>query len=116
MLQIKNNQDIWITRGDDAYLNLEIKQQSFPYENYEIQKEDSVVLSVRRSKEDNNDEENPILFQTILNDGYFYISSENTQYLDFGSYVYDVQITFSNGDINTVIGPSIFKILPEVTY
>lgn len=116
MLQIKTNRDIWMTRGDDAYLDLEIKQQTFPYENYELQEGDYAILSVRRSKEESKEDSNPLLIQIPLIDGNFHISPENTESLDFGNYIYDVQLTLANGNVNTIIGPNIFRILPEVTY
>ena len=116
MLVIKSNRDLWITRGDDAYLDLELRQQVFPYDIYEFSKGDSAVLTVRKSRESDVDENNPILIQLPLIDGRFHISPDDTESLDFGNYTYDVQITFANGMINTVIGPNVFRILPEVTY
>lgn len=116
MLQIKNNRDLWITRGDDAYLDLEVKQQTFPYDNYELQEGDSAILTVRRSREQDIEGDNPILIQIPLVNGNFHISPKDTESLDFGNYTYDVQLTFANGYVNTIIGPNIFRILPEVTY
>ena len=28
MLDVRGNKDLWITRGDDAYLDLELRQQT----------------------------------------------------------------------------------------
>ena len=116
MLDVRGNKDLWITRGDDAYLDLELRQQTFPYDIYEFDSSDSAVLSVRKSRDEDVDNDNPILLQIPFENGRFHIRSEDTKDMDFGNYSYDVQVTFSDGRINTVIGPNIFRILPEVTY
>ena len=36
MLIIRENRDLWITRGDDIFLDLELRQPSFPYDKYEL--------------------------------------------------------------------------------
>lgn len=46
----------------------------------------------------------------------FYISYEDTKDLDFGEYVYDVQVTFKDGSRKTVLLPEQFFIMDEVTY
>ena len=116
MFVVRNNKDLWVTRGDDAYLDLEIRQQIFPYEIYNLNEGDSVLLTVRRSKDLDVDDSNPILIQLPLVDGKFHIVPENTESLDFGNYIYDIQLTFADGIVNTIIGPNVFRILPEVTY
>lgn len=40
----------------------------------------------------------------------------DTNTLDFGKYKYDVQLTTESEEVYTIIEPSIFEILPEVTY
>lgn len=42
--------------------------------------------------------------------------SADTHALEFGKYVYDVQIITEASDVYTVIGPCTFEILKEVTY
>ena len=116
MLIIKENNDLWITRGDDGFLDIDFRQRDYPYDIYDLEEGDQVMLTVRKSKEQNIDDDNPILIQIPLTDNHFHISSSDTEDLDFGNYIYDIQITFSNGIINTVIGPNIFRVLPEVTY
>lgn len=44
------------------------------------------------------------------------IRPEDTEGLIFRSYVYDIQLTRANGGVYTIIKPSTFEILPEVTY
>lgn len=116
MLIIRDNRDLWITRGDDIFLDLELRQPSFPYDKYELGEKDFSLFSVRKTRDEDIDDNNPILFQVPVTNGKIHISPEDTETLDFGDYIYDIQITFSDGSINTVIGPNILKILPEVTY
>ena len=42
-----------------------------------------------------------------------HLEPEDTKKLRFGEYVYDIQITFANGDVNTFISGK-FKLKPEV--
>ena len=44
------------------------------------------------------------------------IDPEDTGPLDFGDYVYDVQLTRSDGTVTTLIEPSRFRLKEEVTY
>ena len=39
---------------------------------------------------------------------------EDTKNLDFGTYVYDLQITFADGTVDTFISKSILKLEEEV--
>lgn len=116
MLSIKNNKDIWITRGDTAFIDLEVRQPIFPYDTYCLEEEDSVLLTIRKNKSDNIDEDNPILLQKELVEGRFIFVNSDLKDFEFGDYFYDVQLKFANGVVNTIVGPSLFKILPEVTY
>lgn len=42
-----------------------------------------------------------------------YIAPSDTRDLRIGSYVYDIEITFENGDVDTFIS-GVFQILPDV--
>jgi hypothetical protein len=44
------------------------------------------------------------------------IEPEDTKELSFGSYVYDIQLTDSNGRVTTIIPCSKFVVAEEVTY
>lgn len=44
------------------------------------------------------------------------IRPEDTKQLPFREYVYDVQVTFADGSVKTIIPPSRFTINAEVTY
>ena len=45
----------------------------------------------------------------------FHIEPEDTKFLSFGKYLYDVELTTASGDVYTVIVPTTFEVLKEVT-
>jgi len=106
--------NIQITRGDDGFIDLKIRSKIPPYTIYKLEEGDSCVLTIRKNIK--VDEENPILIQIPLEDNKFYIKASDTQDFEFGKYIYDVQLTFENGMVNTIIEPSLFEVTPEVTY
>ena len=55
---------------------------------------------------------------TVFNEGKaeIFIAHEDTKDLNIKTYMYDIQISFAGGDVKTIIGPSKFTLLPEVTY
>ena len=106
-MKVKNN-NITITRGDSEGIKLTFK-------NYELTEEDLIELTVRENLR------SPIVIHKeaeLMSDGtaLITIQPEDTSKLDFGEYVYDVQITFVSGSVKTVVGPSKFFIGGEVTY
>ena len=44
------------------------------------------------------------------------INPEDTEDLEFGCYVYDVQMTFASGSVKTLVKPAKFFVGGEVTY
>lgn len=107
MFKIINGSTIHITRGDTAYMTLDLYDSTG---KYILRDTDIVQLTVKENIDDN-----VFLFQKRLVEGQFKIESVDTKQLAFGNYIYDVQIIFENGDVNTVIEPSVFKICGEVT-
>lgn len=100
---------IHLTRGDTAYLSVEITNQDGTH--YHIQPGDVVMLSVKRFLTASQ-----YAFQKNANAaGEIKILPEDTAGLEFGDYRYDVQLTKANGDVHTVIDTSIFRIGHEVT-
>ena len=76
---------------------------------------DTVYFTVRESAED------PIVLQktvTEFPDGkaVIGIGHEDTQGLDFGDYVYDIQVTWADGTVKTLVEMSRFRLREEVTY
>lgn len=44
------------------------------------------------------------------------INPEDTEEMSFGAYMYDIQLTFADGTVVTIIKPNSFVLLEEVTY
>ena len=100
---------IRMTRGDTAYLTIPLISMT---ETYEMSSGDTLTFSVKKKETDT-----VYLFQKILTgSNMFHIKPTDTSQLEFGKYKYDVQLNTVNGDVYTVIPPSTFELLKEVTY
>ena len=106
-MTIKGTQ-IRMTRGDSETLTVTLEDDSFV-------EGDTVYMTVRP------DVEEAISFQkvvTVFLDGaaVFGIEHDDTEGLDFGEYVYDVQLIRADGTVKTLVKPSKFILEEEVTY
>ena len=107
MLYIEGN-TIRLTRGDTAYLHIPLTSTEGAYE---MAPDDTLTLSVKKSTRDSE-----YTFQKVIKGSdVFRIDPSDTAETSFGKYTYDVQLQNSNGDIFTVIPPSTFEVLVEVT-
>lgn len=97
-----------LTKGDNAYIQVDIK--TIDGNSYEIQKDDAIVLTVRKNAKSD------IVFQETAVDGMISITPDDTNSLTPGSYFYDVQLTTGFGIVQTVVPISAFYIEEEVTY
>lgn len=120
MLKIKKN-NISITRGDSAYITIDIFDGSG---NAIIPGDGDVVrCQVRDAVNDGNLLfEGEIIKNVVTQDEeetvqiIWHIKPQDTRNADMTkSYVYDVQIEFSNGDVFTFIQAASFEIMDEVT-
>lgn len=114
MLKIDDKQNIFITRGDTGIISLTLKEPNSPYSEYSLEEHDIALLTVKK----NIDGE--ILIAKVFEDNEIKFDSLDTKNLDYGEYIYDVQVHFANGDINTVIPYTVgcltkFFITKEVT-
>lgn len=109
-----NGSNLTMIRGDSESIVLSLKRDDviIPFNQG-----DTVYFTVKRrySTED-------ITLQKIITefneDGncIIEIEPEDTKELEFRSYVYDIQLTDSNGRVTTIIPCSKFVIAEEVTY
>ena len=107
MLKIEGT-TIYMTRGDDAEIQIDITDLSG--EKYVLKDGDVLKLTVKKTVK-----EYDTAFEVVADaDGLFTISASDTKSLEFGKYVYDVQLT-SDGKIQTVVPCSNFMIEAEVT-
>lgn len=111
MLYVDGN-NIKLTRGDTAYLQVPIENKlpdgsTVPYE---LAANDTLTMTMRATYD------SEVCFQKVLKgSNTFHILPEDTCGCKFGKYKYDVQLTMANGDVFTVVEPTCFQVLPEVT-
>lgn len=107
MLFIDEENNITLTRGDTATLELTVKDDgvSYDYSN------DLVQLTVKR-----NTVTETVIFQKTFTSGVIIIDNSDTATLHYTDLVYDVQLIKSGGGIYTVIPPRKFTIAEEVNF
>ena len=99
--------NIEMTRGDSESITVRCSEP--------FQSGDTVYLTVRE------DADSGIAMQKVVTsfpngEAVFGILPGDTEGLDFGNYVYDIQLTRANGTVTTLIVPSRFRLNEEVTY
>ena len=109
MFSISNLGVISLTRGDTARITVNLMDDLD--ESYEIRPDEVLVLTVKKTVKDTT----ALISKEITGSNMFHIEPKDTAELNFGSYVYDVQLTTSEGDVCTVVPPTTFEILTEVT-
>ena len=110
MLYIKDDGTIRLTRGDTARLTIPIIN-STSNDEYVMQSGDVLFFTVNKSAKDTN-----YLFQKeSTGANAIHIKPEDTDNRSFGKYKYDVQLTTVSGDVYTIIEPSVFEIMEEIT-
>ena len=98
---------IKLTRGDSAEFDINIFDAGG--NPYELQEGDKVEFTVKA-----NVYTDKILIQKTGT--HIIILPEDTTSLSYYKYVYDVQITLHDGTVDTIIPPSTFEVLSEVTF
>ena len=106
-----NKTEISITRGDTAYIEFSLTDVSG--HAIVLQANDRVRCQVR-DKVDGN-----LIFEGLMqynNESIVWkIRPDDTATESLGTYYWDAQLEYSNGDIFTFIPVSKFEILPEIT-
>lgn len=109
MLRITDNEVI-LTRGDNADLIVTIKDMSGNI--YELQEGDELVFTLKY----NCVTPNILVQKDITIDSTIHILPEDTSGLNYGKYLFDVQLTTADDKIYTVIPPTVFVVSDEVTF
>lgn len=111
MLYVESNGTIRLTRGDSARFKVTIQQ---PDENdeYIIQPGDTLRMTVKKSTDDTHS----LVRKVVVGASTFYFEPTDTEHLAYGKYKYDVELTTESGDVYTVIEPTTFELLQEVTW
>ena len=110
MLYVETDGTIRLTRGDTARLTVPLTNET-DGSPYEMQEGDTLTLTVKKAVTD----EEPSFQKVGLGTNKFHIEPKDTAQLPFGKYKYDVQLTTVYGDVYTVIEPTTFEIMQEVT-
>lgn len=108
-----NGTHLTMIRGDTEALTIRVVDA--PGAAIPLVAGDTVYLTVKRSVKDKDHVLQKIV--TEFNEGIALveIQPDDTKPLTFRSYVYDVQITFADGTVKTIIPPSTFEVAAEVT-
>lgn len=105
-----DDKTIKLTRGDTARLTVPITNLANNGE-YTMESGDILYFTVKKTAKDSD-----FLFQkSVTGSNSIHIKPEDTADLSFGKYKYDVQLTTATGDVYTVIEPSIFEVMEEIT-
>ena len=112
---IKGN-TIILTRGDTLIVKVDIIKDGASY-TPETNDEVRFALKHKAMTPDKGEyvDDEPILTKVIPNDTLILrLESTDTKDLPFADYVYDIQITFEDGTVDTFITASTFRLTPEV--
>lgn len=112
-----NGTNIEMTRGDTLILQVTIYQDDEPYVP---QEGDAVRFAMKHAKLNGSKTQfvdvEPVATADIPTDTMLLrLESEQTKSLEFGDYIYDIQITFADGTVDTFIANAKLKLLPEVS-
>ena len=108
MVKVKNY-SIEMTKGDSLYIEVGITDAEG--NTYTPQVGDEIKFGVKL----NEKQENLLIEKVIPNDTLLlHLTPEDTKTLAVGKYVYDIQLTFANGDVDTFINKQDFKLVAEV--
>lgn len=110
MLIVSNSGEVKLTRGDTAKLTVNITDDE--KQPYSVQNDDVLTLTVKKDVKDTEG----LIEKKITGSDTFHIEPKDTAELDFGKYKYDVQLNTADGEVYTVIPPTVFEILAEVTH
>lgn len=106
-----NGTTIKLTRGDTFKVTV-IPKWKGTGEEYTPAQGDVIRFALKRSVYTDVE---PLIEKNIPTDTMLlHLQPSDTKQLAFGDYIYDIEITFANGDVDTFIQEARFTLLPEV--
>lgn len=114
MYKIVDNTTIYLTRGDSFKTAVQIKNGN---STYQPQQGDKVRFALKRNIILANGyvDEEPLIEKDIpIATMVLSIAPADTKGFSFGEYAYDIELTYSNGEVDTFINNAKFFIVPEV--
>lgn len=115
---INDNNEITLTRGDTFKCTITLQEQEGG-EEYKPVEGDTLRFALKHDKmnstKSNYKDEEPLVRKNIPIDTMtLQLDPVDTKDLPFGSYVYDIEITFADGTVDTFITATKFTLTPEV--
>lgn len=115
-VKIEGNK-ITMTRGDTLIAEVFITDSHG--DPYYPESGDSIRFALKRPIMTSGNKEykdrEPLIVKTIpINTMILQIDPVDTKPLDFGKYVYDIELTYANGNVDTFITTAPFELSPEV--
>lgn len=111
VLRVDNDNTIHLTRGDTARFSIGQIENTITNTNYTPTADDTVTMTIKKTVL----QADPCVQIIVPGGDVLHIKPEDTKAMAFGKYVYDVQLTTADGDVYTVIPPTPFELLKEVT-
>lgn len=105
--------NIEMTRGDSEAIVVTFKQDGVAVP---LVTGDTVYFTIKNKFTETEKVLQKIITEFVDGAAEIIIYPEDTKELQFKTYTYDVQVTFANGSVKTIIKPSSFKVTKEVTY
>ncbi|MBP3851266.1 MAG: hypothetical protein J6D36_01845 [Erysipelotrichaceae bacterium] len=102
-----NGTTITLTRGDTLRLELSLTKDG---EAYEMQDGDKIRFALKKEYRDVD----VLIEKEIASDMILELVPEDTKPLAFGDYVYDIQMTYADGAVDTFIAKATFIVSEEV--
>lgn len=106
--------DLAMIRGDTEWLTISCSNPDGTVEP--LVTGDTVYFTVKTSVDTETKLFQKVVTEFVNGVADITILPADTKELAYASYVYDVQITRSTGVVTTIVPPSVFKVLGEVTY
>ena len=107
MFEILRKNHMRVVQGDTATFTINVDEHEFI-------EGDLVYFTVKKDITDKEYVLQKIVSDFTDNVAIFNLSKEDTS-LDVGAYIYDIQVSLSNGIIDTIVLPSKFEVLGGVT-
>ena len=111
MLTVDKDNTIHLTRGDTARFAIGSIVNTVTKTNYTPSAEDTVTMTIKKRVL----QADPFVQIIVPGGEVLHIKPEDTKEMAFGKYVYDVQLTMADGDVYTIVPPTTFDLLKEVT-
>lgn len=113
MFKIYEDNSIELIRGDSAEFDIEVilvvDEDTDEQEPYVIEAGDVLVFTVKKSPYDS-------AYAIQKTGDQITLDPDDTKNLPFGLYWYDVQLTHDGDVVDTIIPPTVFRLLKEVTW